>query len=271
LLQNVTYFTDRNVDNNTSAFNILKTSAPAMRIATLDFDLSEAKSICEVLTTVGHDCDPVASSTELLQMLHNQPYDALIVGLQRPDEQQDLVKAVRKQVSAAMPILVITGSTIEDDIIATLDAGANDYMFRPARRKDLITRVLVLLRRAYPSQADAEKLEIGPYIFQPRRGRLIAMGKPVDVTRKEFDLALLFLRNLGRPLSRTLIVETVWAGNPLEISRTMDTHVSRVRNKLGLIPERGYRLSPVYGYGYRLDEIKPSSNSGQADAESGGN
>ena len=235
-----------------------------MRIAILDFDLSEAQSICEVLSTVGHDCDSVASSTELLQRLHNQPYDAVVLGLHRPEEEPDLVRAVRKQASATMPILFITGSAIEDDIIATLDAGANDYLFRPTRRKDLVTRVLVLLRRAYPSQADAEKLEMGPYVFEPRRGRLFVVGKQVDVTRKEFDLALLFLRNLGRPLSRTLIVETVWAGNSLEISRTMDTHVSRVRNKLGLIPKRGYRLSPVYGYGYRLDEIKPTNDSGQA-------
>lgn len=190
-----------------------------------------------------------------------------MVSLQHVEEQQDLVKAARKHVSAAMPILFITGSANEDDIIATLDAGANDYMFRPTRRMDLITRVLVLLRRAYPSQSDTEKLEIDPYIFEPRRARLIAMGKPVDVTRKEFDLALLFLRNLGRPLSRTLIVETVWAGHPLQTSRTMDTHVSRVRNKLGLIPEQGYRLSPVYGYGYRLDEIKLGNDHGQGDGQ----
>ncbi|MBV0881469.1 response regulator transcription factor [Noviherbaspirillum sp. L7-7A] len=229
-----------------------------MRIAILDFHLSEAKSICEVLSSVGHECDPLTSSTDLLSLLHDQPYDALVIGLQHPEEQQDLVRAVRKQASAAMPILIITSSTSEDDIIATLDAGANDYMFRPTRRRDLITRVLVLLRRAYPSQIDNEKLEIGPYIFEPRRGRLIAMGKPVDVTRKEFDLALLFLRNLGRPLSRALILETVWAGHSQAISRTMDTHVSRVRNKLNLIPRYSYRLSPVYGYGYRLDEIKPT-------------
>jgi DNA-binding response OmpR family regulator len=241
-----------------------------MRIAILDFDLNEAKSICEVLSNVGHECDPVTSTAELLQRLHHQPYDALVMGVQRPEDERELVKVVREQVSAAIPILFITGSAIEDDIIATLDAGANDYMFRPTRRRDLIARVLVLLRRAYPSQADAEKLEIGPYIFEPRRGRIFAMGKPVDVTRKEFDLALLFLRNLGRPLSRTLIVDTVWSGHPLEISRTMDTHVSRVRNKLGLIPERGYRLSPVYGYGYRLDELQPNNDGGHADQQSEG-
>lgn len=64
--------------------------------------------------------------------------------------------------------------------------------------------------------------------------------------------------------------ETVWAGNPLEILRTMDTNVSRVRHKLGLIPERGYRLAPVYGYGYWLDEIKPINDSEQADWQSEG-
>ncbi|MBL4951476.1 winged helix-turn-helix domain-containing protein, partial [Neobacillus sp. YIM B02564] len=76
------------------------------------------------------------------------------------------------------------------------------------------------------------------------------------------------LRNTGRPLSRTLIVETVWSGNPLGMSRTMDTHVSRVRNKLGLTPGRGYRLSPVYGYGYRLDEIRATNDIGRKNKQS---
>ncbi|WP_194713080.1 response regulator transcription factor [Noviherbaspirillum soli] len=239
-----------------------------MKIAILDFDLSEGKSICEVFGNIGHECDQAASSIELLKKLRHQPFDALVIGLKRPEEERDFVKAVRKQVSAAIPILFITGSANEDDVIATLDAGADDYMFRPTRRRDLITRVLVLLRRAYPSQADDEKLEIGPYVFEPRRGRLTVMGKPVDVTRKEFDLALLFLRNVGQPLSRSLIVETVWGGNLPGISRTMDTHVSRVRNKLSLIPSRNYRLSPVYGYGYRLDEIKANNDTGQTNGHS---
>src|SRR4051812_2217258 len=111
--------------------NAFKTPTPTMKIAILDLDLSEGKSICEVLRNVGHECEPVASSTELLQRLHLQPYDALVICLQLPEEERDLVKAVRKQVPAAMPILFITGSTNEDDIIATLDAGADDYMVRP--------------------------------------------------------------------------------------------------------------------------------------------
>jgi DNA-binding response OmpR family regulator len=235
-----------------------------MKIAILDFDLFQAESVCAILASIGHECHPFTSDTELLQRFSDDPYDLFVLNVQDPEEETNLVQAVRKQVPATVPILCITGSANEDEIIASLDAGANDYMFRPIRRRDLVTRVLVLLRRAYPFQTDGEQLHFGPYVFEPRRGRITIMGKPVDVTRKEFDLALLFFRNVGRPLSRTLIVETVWGGNPPEMSRTMDTHVSRVRHKLGLIPGHGFRLAPVYGFGYRLDQVKSYDGNDQS-------
>ena len=227
-----------------------------MKIAILDFDLFQAESVCKILASIGHECQPVSSSMALLQHLSVAPYNLLVLNVLRPEDETNLVQLVREQVDPAVPILCITGSAHADEIIASLNAGANDYMFRPIRRRDLVTRVLVLLRRAYPSQTDDEQLHFGSYIFEPRRGRLTIMGKPVDVTRKEFELGLLFFRNVGRPLSRALIVETVWGGNPPEMSRTMDTHVSRVRHKLGLIPGRGFRLATVYGFGYRLDQIE---------------
>jgi DNA-binding response OmpR family regulator len=84
---------------------------------------------------------------------------------------------------------------------------------------------------------------------------MLLSGKPIELTQKEFDLALLFFRHLGRPLSRAFIHESVWSREVELISRTMDTHVSRVRNKLQLRPENGYRLAPVYSYGYRLEQV----------------
>jgi DNA-binding response OmpR family regulator len=80
-------------------------------------------------------------------------------------------------------------------------------------------------------------------------------GEQIDVTHKEFNLALLFFRNLGRPLSRAYIHESIWVRETAVPSRTMDTHVSRVRNKLRLRPENGFRLVPVYSYGYRLEKL----------------
>jgi DNA-binding response OmpR family regulator len=80
-------------------------------------------------------------------------------------------------------------------------------------------------------------------------------GKQVDLTAKDFDLSVLFLRNVGRLLSRGHIRETVWGPNAVVTSRTLDTHVSRIRNKLGLTPEFGWRLAAVYRYGYRLEHL----------------
>jgi len=79
------------------------------------------------------------------------------------------------------------------------------------------------------------------------------------LTAKDFDLSALFLRNIGRLLSRGHIRETVWSANQPVSSRTIDTHVSRVRNKLGLTREQGWRLVAVYGYGYRLERLQPRS------------
>jgi DNA-binding response OmpR family regulator len=112
-----------------------------------------------------------------------------------------------------------------------------------------------VLRRAYPSQNGSEQLQFGPYVFETRPGRLLMDGQPIDVTHKEFYLALLFFRNIGRPLSRAFIHESVWVRETAVPSRTMDTHVSRVRNKLQLRPENGFRLVPVYSYGYRLEKL----------------
>lgn len=234
-----------------------------MKIALLDFDAVQANSTCGVLASVGHQCHLFISSTELLQRFGREHYDALIVNLQSREDETNLVRMVREQVPASVPILCITRSSNEEDIVASLEAGANDYIIKPIRRTDLVTRILVLLRRAYPSQTDSEQFQIGPYAFDSLRGRLTIVGKPVEVTRKEFDLALLFLHNVGRPLSRAFIVETVWGGSSQQMSRTMDTHVSRVRSKLDLTPKRGFRLSPVYGLGYRLDQVSSSREEDQ--------
>jgi DNA-binding response OmpR family regulator len=77
----------------------------------------------------------------------------------------------------------------------------------------------------------------------------------MNLTRKEFDLTLLFFRHLGRPISRASNIEMLWVRDPPTLARTLDIHVSRVRNSLGLIPAQGFRLAPVYGYGYGLAQI----------------
>ena len=227
-----------------------------MRIAVLDNDRSQADLICQVLTSAGHTCQTYDSGKDMLANLRKDSFDMLILDWQVADlGGAEVLRRAKEKMSAATPMMFITNSSAEDDIVAGIGAGADDYMIKPLRRGERVARVQALLRRAYPTQNGAEQLQFGPYIFETRPGRLLMDGAVIDVTHKEFYLALLFFRNIGRPLSRAYIHEAVWIRETAVPSRTMDTHVSRVRNKLQLRPENGFRLVPVYSYGYRLEKL----------------
>jgi DNA-binding response OmpR family regulator len=97
---------------------------------------------------------------------------------------------------------------------------------------------------------------VGPYEIDPERRSVLVDGKPVALTQKEFDLAVYLFQNSGRLLSRVKLLEQVWGVSADLDTRTVDTHVSRVRRKLQLDESTGWKLLPVYGFGYRLDPIK---------------
>jgi DNA-binding response OmpR family regulator len=227
-----------------------------MKIAVLDNDNTQADLICQVLSGAGHSCQAFESGKELLAQLRKDSADLLIVDWQVNDvPAAELLRRAKEKMAANTPTMFLAGSSAEDDIVAGVTAGADDYLVKPLRRGELVARTQALLRRAYPSQNGAEMLQFGPYTFETRPGRLSKDGEAIDVTHKEFNLALLFFRNLGRPLSRAYIHESIWVRETAVPSRTMDTHVSRVRNKLQLRPENGFRLVPVYSYGYRLEKL----------------
>jgi DNA-binding response OmpR family regulator len=227
-----------------------------MRITVLDNDTSQAELICQVLTGAGHQCQAFDSGKEMLGQLRKDSTDLLILDWQISDVPgAELLRRAKEKMAPNTPTIFLAGSASEDDIVSGVTAGADDYLVKPLRRGELVARVQALLRRAYPSQNGAEQLQFGPYTFETRPGRLTMGGEAIDVTHKEFNLALLFFRNLGRPLSRAYIHESIWVRETAVPSRTMDTHVSRVRNKLQLRPENGFRLVPVYSYGYRLEKL----------------
>ena len=230
--------------------------AESMRIAVLDDDRSQSDLVCQVLTTAGHACHAFESGKDMLNQLRRESYDMLIIHWQIPNlSGAEVIRWARDRLPANLPVLFMTSRSSEDDIIAGLAAGADDYMIKPIRRGELVARVQALLRRAYPTQNAVEQIRFGQYMFEPRTGRLTMDSKLIELTQKEFDLALLFFRNIGRPLSRAYILEAVWARDVEIPSRTMDTHVSRVRTKLQLRPQYGFKLAPVYSYGYRLEQI----------------
>ncbi|HWT39044.1 MAG TPA: response regulator transcription factor, partial [Paraburkholderia sp.] len=183
----------------------------------------------------------------------SQPFDLLVLDRHTPGLSGDeVLHWVRQNLAERLPVLFMT--RVSD--VAHQDVDADDYLVKPVSAAALLARVGVLLRGAFAREHVAEKEVFGEYEFEPGSKRVHVRGSAVTLTHKEFELALLLFKHLSRPLSRSHILDAIWkqaAGIP---SRTMDTHVSMLRTKLGLRPENGYRLMPIYGYGYRLERIE---------------
>lgn len=225
-----------------------------MRIAVLDSDPDQTAVVRDVVMAAGHSCLPYQSGKAALEGAHNESCDLLILNWNVPDMSAPaLIDAIRHAVGGKLPVLALIARSAQQDAVSAL-AAADDYLVAPLRRAELALRLQALLKTTYPEHA-AEIVRFDHYAFEPQTGRAWANGKLVTLTQKEFAVALLFFRNLNRPLSRVYLRESVWPRETDLPSRTIDTHVSRVRTKLGLHPEHGFRLIPVYSFGYRLEQL----------------
>ncbi len=232
------------------------TSLPTifMQIALLDDQQPQAGRIQLSLHHRGHQTAIWTNAPDLLGALRREPCDLLILNWQVADA-NTVLAWVRTHLAAELPVLCITTLSAAEEAGQAMTGVAFDYQLQPLRYAELSARVAVLLHRAYPQQETSPPEEYGPFSLAPETGLLQRNGVLIAVTQKEFALAHLFLRQLGRPLSRAFILESVWARETDLPTRTIDTHISRIRTKLQLLPEQGFRLHPVYGFGYRLEQL----------------
>lgn len=229
----------------------------AMRIAVLDDDPAQTDFTCQTLSAAGHSCHPFSAGRALVKQLRRETFDLLLLDWNVPDMSgEEVLRWVRQSASVQVPVLFMTSRSHETDITSMLNLGADDYVVKPVSGALLLARVGSLLRRAYPRNPTTAGEVFGDFAFDLKARQVRVRGEPAALTQKEFELALLLFQHLNRPLSRAHILEMIWK-QAIEIpSRTMDTHVSVLRAKLGLRPEHGYRLTPIYGYGYRLETVE---------------
>jgi DNA-binding response OmpR family regulator len=229
-----------------------------LRIALFDADPAEQSLIAQTLERSGFECRIHDDARALVADARTRRFDALIVDWKGHPAEGGAVLGHARAAATRTPTLMMVANGHEEDIIAGLSCGADDYLIKPIRPSELIARLQALLRRAYPNET-LERFEFEPYRFDPVPCEVVIAtageSDRVLLTQKEFDLGLMLFRNAGRPLSRNHIREVVWGGDADISSRTMDTHVSRLRSKLGLNTASTYRVMPVYGYGYRLDRL----------------
>ncbi len=226
-----------------------------MRIALLEDELEQSRHIQLILTEPGHQCDSFQTGQSLLSALQHRSYDLLVLDWQIPDMTGiDVLRFVRAQLNWRIPVVFLTQRDSEQDIVQALDAGADDFLAKPARPAELLARIKALARRINPDN-EKELLNFGPFQIDTQQRIISLHGEVVTLTDKDFDLSLFLFQNQGRLLTREMLLERVWGVTRDINTRTVDTHMSRLRRRLGLNPENGFRIKTIYQRGYRLEAM----------------
>lgn len=226
-----------------------------MRIAIVDDDFLVLDLMKALTEGMGHLCHPFESGNQLLQALRRETFDLLVVDWHLPDmDGPEVVRAARLLTGPVMPIVFVTRRNDEQDIVEALASGADDFMSKPVRAGEFSARIKALLRRAYPEASQAEVV-FGDYRFNESLRIATFQDSPIQLTDREYALALVLFQNCGRLLSRDHLRERVWGQIHDVPSRTIDTHVSRLRNKLGMGDGSSFQIAAIYGVGYRLEQV----------------
>ncbi|RMF19160.1 MAG: DNA-binding response regulator [Gammaproteobacteria bacterium] len=232
-----------------------------MNIALLEDDPVQAGHVVQLLEEDGHSCDTFETGSAFMGAVTHDSYDLLIMDWQLPDEDGvTVLRELRKRLEWPIPVLFLTQREAEADIVTALDAGADDYMVKPPRAAELKARIRALVRRQTQTGPEDDVLTFGPFTIYRRQRRIQLHGEDLALTDKDFDLTLFLFENKGRLLSRKYLLERIWGVTSNINTRTVDTHMSRLRRKLGIKPENGFRIKTIYQHGYRLEDAHAESD-----------
>jgi two-component system response regulator RegX3 len=165
----------------------------------------------------------------------------------------ELCRALRLR--SEVPIIVLTASAEESDVVAAFEAGADDVVTIPARARELVARTRAAVRRGPEPAAEETAIEIGSVRLDPT-GYVVSLdGERVEMTRKEFELLRLLMTNAGQTVTRRVLIERVWGWESTE-GKTLDTHIRRIRAKIEADPSSPTRIVTVRKVGYRYNRPK---------------
>jgi two-component system response regulator RegX3 len=173
----------------------------------------------------------------------------------------DVCRSIRAK--SKVPIIMVTAKASEIDTVVGLEVGADDYVSKPYRLRELVARMRAVLRRA-PGLAEAdgassgEVLEVGDVTLDPSRHEVVIRGDDVSLPLKEFELLHLLLENAGRVLSRDVLIDRVWGHDYVGDTKTLDVHVKRLRAKVEADPANPSRIVTIRGLGYKYETPKLS-------------
>ncbi|MCY4087289.1 MAG: response regulator transcription factor [Actinomycetia bacterium] len=231
----------------------MATSSSRFRVLVVDDEAAVRRALERALVREGYDVSQAADGHEALEAVSATNPDAIILDVLMP--RLDGLEACRRLRAAGSktPVLMLTALDAIDDRVEGLDAGADDYLAKPFALQELLARVRALLRRSEPREASrgAEELRFGDLSLDPGTREVYRSDRSIDLTRTEFSLLELFLRNPRQVLMRSTIFERVWGYDFGPTSNSLDVYISYLRRKTEAGGETRV-IHTVRGVGYSL-------------------
>lgn len=240
-----------------------------MRIGLLEDDTSQIELISLWADEAGDQLQFYTTGKSFRAAMSDEQFDLLVLDWHLPDttgiEELDWLRGEK---ASNTPVIFITSRDSEESVVEALEHGADDYMVKPVK-KDITLARIKALRRRYNIDANNETeretesavseikgVEVfEPYTINEQECSISVDGEAIKLTNKEFELAVYLFRNAGSLVSRAFLMETIWDTKADLNTRTVDTHISRIRSKLGINPTIGWQLSSIYQRGYRLFKV----------------
>jgi len=200
----------------------------------------------------GYSVEVAGDGATALEMVHATEYDLIILDLGLPDmDGMAVLKKIRTR-KTSPPVLILSARDAVDDRVKGLENGADDYLVKPFAYVELLARVRVLLRRGQPTP---ERLQVGDLSLDCIRRKVTRGGENIELAPKEFSILEYLMRNRGRPLSRTMIVEHVWDMDYDGLTNIVDVYIRHLRSKIDeKWPDK--MIQTVRGIGYMLDSAE---------------
>ncbi|RPI07604.1 MAG: DNA-binding response regulator [Actinobacteria bacterium] len=224
----------------------------ATRILVIEDDADVRTSLRLLLEDEQYDVIEASDGETGLALFSNEMIDLTIIDLKLPDRSGfDVCRAIRS--SSEVPIVIVTAQVDAYDVVAGLEAGADDYVTNPFVPKVLTARLRALLRRTQSLGADGQRTRFGDVEIAPKEGVVTKAGEPVHLTKTEFLLLCDLAEHPNQVMSRDVLLERVWGYEYVGDSRLVDSHIRRLRVKVETDPDHPTLIQTVRGLGYKLN------------------
>ena len=221
------------------------------RILTVEDDERIRTAVRLALEDEGWTVDEAESGEDAVAIFQTTPPDVVLIDIMLPGmDGFELCRGIRR--SSDVPVVMVTARNDTHDIVAGLEAGADDYLTKPFAPKELSARIRALLRRARPGSSPHARLFFGDLELVPDEGKVLRGGDEVHLTKTEFRLLCELADNPGKVFSREALLDKVWGYDYFGDGRLVDVHVRRLRTKIEADPANPRHVVTVRGLGYRL-------------------